>query len=106
MTQKDEFFTEIIINVIMLIRLDKNVTKILFLDVNVNNFFLDKNVNIFLLEKNVNNFFKPKCHYVSIGLKMLISCHYWTKNVNNIFIKPISICFYWTNLLDSKFRFI
>ena len=50
----------------MLTRLDKNVSKIPFLDINVSYFLLNKNVNIFLLEENVNNFFGPKCQYVSL----------------------------------------
>ena len=55
-TQMNEFVTEIITNEAMLTRLYKNVNKISFLDVNVNNFLLHENVNIFLLEENVNNF--------------------------------------------------
>jgi len=42
----------------MLTRLNENVSKILFFDVDVNNFLLSKNVNIFLLKKNDNNFFR------------------------------------------------
>jgi len=55
--QKNECVSEMIANVVMLTRLDKNVSKIPFLDVNVSNFLLDENVNIFLLEENISNFF-------------------------------------------------
>ena len=68
MTYKTKFVTEMIVNVTMFTGLDKNVNKILFLDVNVNNFLLDENINIFLLEENVNNFF-----YLNV------SVFYWTK---------------------------
>jgi len=36
MTQRGEFITEIIDNVVMLIRLDENVTNMSFFDINVN----------------------------------------------------------------------
>ena len=49
MIQKDEFVTELIADTVMLTRLDKNVSKILFLDINVNNFLLDENINIFFI---------------------------------------------------------
>ena len=62
----NKFVTKMIVKVAMLIRLEENVSKISFLDVNIINFLLDKNVNIFLLEENVNNFFGPKCQYVSL----------------------------------------
>jgi len=38
MPPRDEFVTEMIINVTILTRLDKNISKISFLDVNVNIF--------------------------------------------------------------------
>ena len=44
----------------MLTILNKNVTKILL---------LDENVNIFSLEENVINFFLPKCQYVPLDQK-------------------------------------
>ena len=44
----NEFVTEVIVSVIMLTRLDENLSKISFLKVNVNNFLLEKNVNTFL----------------------------------------------------------
>ena len=69
MTQQDEFVTGMVVNVIMLTRLDKNVNKIPFLDVNVNNFLLNKNVNIFLLEENVKKKIGPKCQYVPLDQK-------------------------------------
>ena len=46
-----------IVNVVMLTKLDENVNKIPFLNENVSNFLLDENVNIFLLEENICNFF-------------------------------------------------
>ena len=46
-----------IVNVVMLTKLDKNVSKMSFLDESVNNFLLDEDVNIFLSEENVSNFF-------------------------------------------------
>ena len=61
MTQMDEFVTKLIVNMIMLNRLDENVTKISFLNVNVSNILLDENVNIFLLEEIARIFFGPKC---------------------------------------------
>jgi len=54
--QKDEFITELIANVVIPTRLDKNVNKILFLNINISNFLLVENVNIFLPKENVNNF--------------------------------------------------
>jgi len=41
----------------MLTKLDKNISKISFLNLKVTNFLLDENVNIFLLEENVSLFF-------------------------------------------------
>ena len=38
-----------IVNVVMLTRLDENVNKIPFLNENVSNFLLDENVNIFFI---------------------------------------------------------
>ena len=46
MTQKEKF-TKMNVNVIMLTKLNKNANKILFLDVNINNFLIDENINIF-----------------------------------------------------------
>jgi len=57
MTQRDEFVTEMIVSVTILTRLTENVSKIPFLDVNVNNFLLKEKCQYFLLEKNVNNLF-------------------------------------------------
>ena len=54
--QRDEFVTKMIVNVVMLTRLDKNVSNIPFFDVNVSNFLLDENVNIFLLDLNIRLF--------------------------------------------------
>ena len=51
MAQRDEFVTEMIVIVVMLTRLDKNINKISFSDVNVINFLLDENVNIFYWRK-------------------------------------------------------
>ena len=68
MTQNDEFVIEIIANT-MLTRLNKNVTKIPFLDVNVSHFLLDENTNIFLLEENVNNCFLLIYQYVPLDTK-------------------------------------
>jgi len=59
-SSKDEFVIKMIVNVIMLTILNKNVTKILL---------LDENVNIFSLEENVINFFLPKCQYVPLDQK-------------------------------------
>ena len=56
-TQINEFITIMINNVIILTRLHENVSKILFLDVNVNNFLLDENVKKILLEENMSNFY-------------------------------------------------
>jgi len=56
-TQRDEFVTKLITNVAMLTRLNENVSKMQFLDVNVNNILLDKNVDIFFLEEIVSHFF-------------------------------------------------
>ena len=56
MTQNDEFITEMIVNVTMLTRLDKNVSKILFWDININHFLLDENINIFYWRK-ISEFF-------------------------------------------------
>jgi len=72
-TQKDKFVIEMIVNVIMLIKLDKNISKISFFDVNVNNFLLDENVNNFLLEENINNTF-----YLNVNT------FHSTKNVNKL----------------------
>ena len=47
MTQENKFVTEIIVNVVMLTRLDKNVNKIIFLNVTINNFLLDRKMSIF-----------------------------------------------------------
>ena len=55
--QTDEFVTGTIANVVILTRLNENVSKIPFLDVSISNFLLDENINIFLLEKNVSNLF-------------------------------------------------
>jgi len=55
MTQKHEFVIEMIANVTMLTRLDENVNKISFLDVNVSNFLLDEYV-YFLVEENITMF--------------------------------------------------
>ena len=38
-------------------KLDKNVNKISFLDLNVNNFLFDEKCQYFLLEKNARNLF-------------------------------------------------
>ena len=57
MTQRHEFVTEMIGNVTIFTRLDENVNKILFLDVNVTNFSLDEKCQYFLWEKNVSNLF-------------------------------------------------
>ena len=48
----------------MLIRLDKNANKILFLNVNVNNLLLDENVNIFYWRKMLVIFFGSKRQYI------------------------------------------
>ena len=53
----------------MLTKLDKNISKISSLDVNVINFLLNKNVNIFLLKKMLIIFFEPKYQYVSLDKK-------------------------------------
>ena len=53
----DKFVTKLIVNVVILNRSDKNINKLLLLDLNVNNFFLDQNVNkLSLLDHNVSNF--------------------------------------------------
>jgi len=65
-----------IVNVDTLIRLDKNINKISFFDVNVRNFLLDENVNIFLLEKNVRIFF----------LNLNASMFHWTTNINELLL--------------------
>ena len=45
----NEFITRLIVNVIMLNRLNENVNKLLLLDLNVSNFLLDDNVyNIYV----------------------------------------------------------
>ena len=73
-TQKNEFVTEMIVNVVIPTRLDKNVSKILFLNINISNFLLVENVNIFLPQENVNNFL----------LDLNVCIFYWTKNVNKL----------------------
>jgi len=66
----DEFVTKLIVNVIMLNRLDKNANKLLLLDLGVNNFLLNEKVCNCFLNENVSNFdFGPKCQYVFIGQK-------------------------------------
>jgi len=70
MTQNDEFVIEMITNVVILTRLDENVSKTSFLDINFNNFLLTENVNIFLLEENLNTLHLTK---------MSINYHYWMK---------------------------
>lgn len=50
MTHKNEFVTEMIVNVVMLTGLDKNVRKISFFNINVSNFFLNKNVSNFFIK--------------------------------------------------------
>ena len=65
-----------ITNVAMLTRLDKNISKIPFLEVNVSNFLLDENVNIFLLEENVSLFF----------FNLNVIRFHWTKNVNKLLL--------------------
>ena len=47
MTHRDKIVTKLIVNVIMLNRLGKNISKLSLLDLNVNNFLLEKNVSIF-----------------------------------------------------------
>ena len=69
----------------MPIKLDGNVTKIPFLNVNVLIFCWTKNVNIFYWMKISSIYFGPKCQYVS-WTKMSISYHYWMKML---------IIFYW-----------
>ena len=72
MTQRDKFVTKLIANVINLIRLSKNVSKISFLNVNVSNFLLDENINIFFLEEIVSNIF----------LDLNVSKFDWTKKLS------------------------
>ena len=70
----------------MLIRLEENVSKISFLDVNIINFLLDKNVNIFLLEENINNFFYLNVttfHWVKVNVQKTVSLS-WFKIENNL----------------------
>ena len=54
--QRKKFVTKLIVNVAMLTRLDGNVSKKLFLDINVSKNFMDQIVNNFLLEEFVSNF--------------------------------------------------
>ena len=68
MAQRDEFVTEMIVIVVMLTRLDKNINKISFSDVNVINFLLDENVNIFYWRK-----------VLVIFLDLNVSTLHWTK---------------------------
>ena len=68
MAQRDEFVTEMIVIVVMLTRLDKNINKISFSDVNVINFLLDENVNIFYWRK-----------VLVIFLDLNVSTFHWTK---------------------------
>ena len=51
----DKFVTKLIVNVVILNRSDKNINKLLLLDLNVNNLFLDQNIGKFSLDQNVNN---------------------------------------------------
>lgn len=54
---------------IMVNKLDENISKLSLLDLNTTNFLLDKDVSHFL-DENVSYFyFEPKCQYVFIGQK-------------------------------------
>jgi len=83
--QKNEFVTKIIVNIAIRTRLNKNVSKISFLDVNVSNFLLNENTNIFLLEVNVNNFFRSKYQYVPLE-KNVEKLSLLEENVNNFLL--------------------
>ena len=49
---RNKFVTKLIPNVVMLTRLNENVNKKLFLDINVSKNFMDQIVSNFFLEKN------------------------------------------------------
>jgi len=53
----EEFVIEMIVNVSMLTRLDKDVNKISFLNINASNFLLNEKCQYFLLEENISNLF-------------------------------------------------
>ena len=71
----NKFVTKMIVNVIMLTRLNENVNKIPFLDINVSNILLDENAKIFywmkmsvifFFTKILVRFIRPKCQQVTI----------------------------------------
>ena len=93
MTQSDEFITEMIVNVVMLTRLDENVSKIQFLDINVSNFLSDKNVIIFYWRKmSIIVFFLPKCQYISLD-----------QNINKLLLSSENVCNFLLNSNMSMF---
>ena len=51
-TQRNKFVTKLIVNVVMLNKLDENVSKKSFLDVNVSKNFMDQIVSNFFLRGN------------------------------------------------------
>ena len=55
-----DFVIEMIVNVTMLIRLDENLNKISFMNVNVTCVFFMKNVNMFYLRKMLVIYFGSK----------------------------------------------
>ena len=85
-TQKDEFVTEMV-NVIMLTRLNENIRKMQFLDVNITNFLLDENVNIFYWRKMSMIFFGPKYQYIPLD-QNVNKLSLLDENVTIFFIGP------------------
>jgi len=83
---RDEFVTKLIVNMVMLNRLNKNISKLTLLDLNVSNFLLNKNVSIFFKE-NVSAF--PLDQNI-IKLSLL------DQNVINVYCIKMSVIFYWT----------
>ena len=69
----------------MLTRLDENVTKIPFLDINVTNFLLNENINIFYWNKTSVIFFLPKRQYVSLD-QNVNKLSLLDENVNNFLL--------------------